>query len=49
VLEVASTVGLAAASGTLGGRATVRCAAPRLPGAVVDVALADAGGMMAAR
>ncbi len=47
VLGAASTVGLAAASGALGGRAAgTRCAVPRLDGAVVDVTLVDMGGPM---
>ncbi len=47
VLGAASTVGLAAASGALGGPAAgTRCAVPRLAGAVVDVALVDMGAMM---
>jgi hypothetical protein len=48
VLAAGSTVGLAAASGAFGGpaptRAGTRCAGPTLPGAVVDVTLADMGG-----
>ena len=48
VLGAASTVGLAAASGALGGppRTGTRCTAPTLGGTVVDVTLTDMGGMM---
>jgi hypothetical protein len=48
VLAAGSTVGLAAASGAFGPAPArvvgTRCAGPRLPGAVVDVILADMGG-----
>jgi uncharacterized cupredoxin-like copper-binding protein len=47
VLGVASTVGLAAASGAFGSAPSgTGCAVPRLPGAVVEVTLADMGAMM---
>ncbi len=48
VLGAGSTVGLAAASGAFGGpaRTGARCTAPTLAGTVVDVTLADMGGMM---
>lgn len=48
VLGAGSTVGLAAASGAFGGRASygTRCAPPALAGTVVDVTLTDMGGMM---
>jgi len=50
VLAAGSTVALAAASGAFRGTAPApagtRCAAPTLAGAVVDVTLADMGGMM---
>lgn len=53
VLAAGSTVGLAAASGAFGRAARTgtgtRCAAPTLPGAVVDVTLADMGAMMGGR